>query len=203
MVNLCLNSFCDPSRPRIRYMSGGLKKLLGYTVVVLLVSVGYYVYVIAVHPPSIEQETFFSEIGEGIGETALWIFVFIYFRTALKLLIGKGSLARRLLPDYSLPEAATYVQRLLVYLDRTHVYFGIAAVALVLIHIAFMGLHVEILFFPAVLTLVLWQGLFGMFLSWRYSPRDLRKLSYYVHAQLVTGVGIGLFAYFGHLLVDD
>jgi hypothetical protein len=42
-----------------------------------------------------------------------------------------------------------------------------------------------------------------MFLSWRYSPRDLRKLSYYVHAQLVTGIGIGLFAYFGHLLVDD
>jgi hypothetical protein len=50
---------------------------------------------------------------------------------------------------------------------------------------------------------VLWQGLFGMFLAWRRTPRDLRKLSYFVHAQLVTGVAIGVFAYLGHLLIDD
>ena len=61
----------------------------------------------------------------------------------------------------------------------------------------------HILFFPAVLALVVWQGLFGLFLSWRYSPRELKKLAYLVHAQFLTGIMIGVFAYLGHLLIDD
>ena len=184
-------------------MSKGLKKLLGFSVLVLVVSCAYFAYVLAVHPPSPERETFLTEVGEGVGEFALWTFVIIYVRTLVKLLLGKGPLARRLLPNYTVPESPSYVQRLVLYLDRSHVYFGVAGVALVLLHISLIGLHAEILFFPAVLGLVLWQALFGMFLSWKFSPRELRKVSYVVHAQLITGVSIGLFAYFGHLLVGD
>lgn len=65
-----------------------------------------------------------------------------------------------------------------------------------------MGLHAEIWFFPAVLVLVLWQMSFGLILSWRGTPQDLKRWSYMVHAQLITGVAIGVFAFFGHLLVD-
>jgi hypothetical protein len=184
-------------------MSKGLKTFLAYSAAVLLLSVAYYGYVLSSHPPSPERETFLTEAGEGVGEVALWVFVFIYVRTAIKLIMGKGPLARRLLPDYSAPASASYLGYLVVYLDRTHIYFGAAAVALVLVHAAFMGLRTDILFFPIVLALVLWQGLFGMFLSWRRTPRDLRRWSYFVHAQLVTGVAIGVFAYFGHLLIDD
>ena len=184
-------------------MSKGLKTFLAYSVSVLLLSLAYYGYVLVSHPPSPQRETFLTEAGEGVGEVALWIFVFIYARTAIKLIMGKGPLARRLVPDYSAPASTSNLAYLLVYLDRTHIYFGAAAIALVLVHIALMGLRVDILFFPIVLALVLWQGLFGMFLAWRRTPRDLRKLSYFVHAQLVTGVAIGVFAYFGHLLIDD
>jgi hypothetical protein len=61
----------------------------------------------------------------------------------------------------------------------------------------------HILFFPALLGLVVWQGVFGMFLTLRYSPVELKKFSYLVHAQFVTGIAIGVFALFGHVLIDD
>ena len=92
---------------------------------------------------------------------------------------------------------------LLNFLNSTHVYVGIAAIAVILLHIAMVGLHADILFFPAVLALVLWQGVFGFFLTWRFSPQELKKASYGVHAQFFTGIMIGIFSVFGHLLLDD
>ncbi len=180
-----------------------IKGILIYTGVVLAVSIGYFIYVNSVYSPSPERETFLSEIGEGLGEIALWLLLFIYARTVLKLVIGNGGLARRILPDYSSPIDASYFKRLLSFLNRTHVYFGIAAVAIILLHIVLLGLPMNILFFPAVLILVIWQGLFGMFLSWKYSPKELRKFSYLVHAQFFTGIMIGIFAFFGHILIDN
>ena len=184
-------------------MSPYLKRLSAFTAGVLVVGIAYYLYVLSVHPPSPERETFISEIGEGIGEVALWVFVAIYVRTAVKLLLGKGPMARRLLPNYQAPAAASFLDRMVVWLDRTHVFLGIAAVVLVLLHIALLGLHPAIWFFPVVLALVLWQAVFGIFLSWRGSPRDLRKFAFGVHAQLATGVAISVFAYLGHLLIDE
>lgn len=178
------------------------KGILIYAAVVLLISVIYFVYAYTVYPPINEQEGLLSEIGEGFGEIGLWALLFIYTRTALKLLMGRGELAKRLLPDYSPPAAASLLQQLLCFLNRTHIYVGIATIAIILLHILMMGIPLQNLFFQAVLALVIWQGLFGMFLSWRYSPKELKKFAYLVHAQFVTGISLGLFAYFGHLLID-
>ncbi|MFA9421844.1 MAG: hypothetical protein ACERLB_16995 [Gammaproteobacteria bacterium] len=186
-------------------MQKSIKKIQGiliYTGVVLIVSIGYFAYAYFAYPPTPENETFLSEIGEGLGEIGLWALLFIYARTLLKLSLGKGAIAKRILPDYSPAATATPVQQLLGVLDRTHIYVGIATVAIILLHIALMGIPMNILFFPAVLILVIWQGLFGMFLSWRYSPAELKKFAYLVHAQFATGIMIGIFAYFGHLLID-
>ena len=180
-----------------------IKGILIYTGIVLIVSAGYFIYAYTTYPPTPERETFLSEIGEGFGEVGLWLLLFIYARTLLKLVIGKGRLAQRILPDYAPPAAASSFQWLLSILDKTHVYFGIATVAIILMHIGLMDMPMHILFFPAVLILVIWQGLFGMFLTWRFSPKQLRKFSYLVHAQFVTGIMIGIFAYFGHLLIDS
>jgi len=180
-----------------------IKGVLIYTAIVLFASVVYFIYVYNVYPPIEERETFLSEIGEGFGEAGLWALLFIYARTLLKMLMGKGALAKRILPDYSPPDAASILQRLLCFLNRTHVYVGIATVAIILLHIGLMGVPMEILFFQAVLVLVIWQGLFGLFLTWRYTPKELKKLSYLVHAQFVTGIMLGLFSYFGHLLIDS
>ena len=66
-----------------------------------------------------------------------------------------------------------------------------------------MGMPKHILYFPAVLGLVVWQGAFGLFISWRYTPKELKKFSYLVHAQLFTGILIGVFAYLGHVFIDS
>ncbi len=184
-------------------LSTGLKKVVGFTAVTMVLSIAYYLYARSLYPPTPERETFLTEVGEGIGEIALWGLIFIYARTAIKLLLGKGALAKRILPDYSLPVDAKPLQGLIRYLDRTHVYVGIATVVVSVLHIALMGLPMHILFFPAVLALVLWQGLFGMFITWRYTPKELKKLSYLVHAQLFTGIMMGIFAYLGHLFIDN
>ncbi|NKB63218.1 MAG: hypothetical protein GKR95_14230 [Gammaproteobacteria bacterium] len=184
-------------------MSKELKKILIFTLVTVVASLAYFMHARSLYPPTPERETFLSELGEGIGEIGLWLLIFIYARTALKLLLGKGAISRRLLPEYDSPINASYFQKLIRFLDRTHIYFGIGAVAIIILHIALMGIPMHILFFPAVLILVIWQGAFGLFISWRYTPGQMKRLSYLVHAQLFTGIMMGVFAYLGHVFIDN
>jgi hypothetical protein len=184
-------------------LSIGLKRILIFTAVVTVLSTSYYIYALVLYPPMEESETFLSEIGEGFGEIGLWLLLFIYFRTLIKLLLGKGAISKRILPEYSSQIDPRLYIKIIHFLDRTHIYFGISAVAIIILHIVLMGIPMHILFFPAVLILVIWQGLFGLFISWRYSPKELKKFSYLVHAQLFTGIMIGVFSYLGHALIDD
>ena len=182
-----------------------IRAILIYATIVFLSSLIYFIYAFSVHPIPEERETFLTEIGETFGKIGLGLLSFIYFRTFMKLVLGQGKLAQRLLPDYHSPIHSSVLNRLLTWMNRTHVYFGIAAVAVILLHISLMDFsrYSHILFFPALLTLVIWQGLFGLFLTWRYSPAELKKFSHVVHAQFVTGIAIGIFAFFGHILIDD
>ena len=181
----------------------GIKKVVIFAVTVFVISLVYYIYAFTVYPPIPENETFWTEVGEGFGEVGLYGLLFIYARTLLKIILGKGAIAHRLLPDYSPKLSIPLFNKVLGFLNRTHVYVGITTVAIILLHIGMMGIPMRILFFPAVLALVIWQGMFGLFLSWRYTPSQLKKFSYLVHAQLITGIMIGVFALFGHMLIDD
>ena len=181
----------------------GMRGVLIYTAAVFAISVIYFIYAYSVYPAIPERETFLSEIGEEFGNIGLFGLLLIYGRSVLKIVLGKGRIAQRLLPDYSPQLQISLFNRLLSLLNRTHVYVGIATVAIILLHIGLMGIPMRILFFPAVLLLVIWQAMFGLFLSWRYSPSELKKFSLLVHAQFLTGIMIGTFAWFGHLLIDD
>tara|TARA_R110002073_G_scaffold182330_1_gene340616 strand:+ start:455 stop:1024 length:570 start_codon:yes stop_codon:yes gene_type:complete len=182
-----------------------IKGILIYASVLFVISTVYFLYAYSVYPVVEERETFLTELGEGFGKIGLGALLFIYFRTVLKLVLGKGKMAQRLLPDYIPPVNSSGLNQLLGFLNRTHVYVGIATVAIILLHISMMGItrYTHILFFPALLILVVWQGLFGLFLTWRYTPEELKKFSHLVHAQFVTGIAIGIFALFGHLLIED
>ncbi len=98
-----------------------------------------------------------------MGEAGLWLLVFIYGRTLMKILLGKGHIARRLLPEYTPQVNMPVLHQWLGWLNRTHVYFGITAVVIIVMHIILMGIPMQILFFPAVLALVIWQGYFWVF----------------------------------------
>lgn len=179
------------------------KHLLLFTGSVFLISLGYFLSIYPNRPEDPEHETFLHEMGEVFGTLGVWALVIIYGRTLVKLTVGQGGLAQRLVPDEYDVSAIPPFKTFLNFLNSTHVYVGTAAIAVILLHIAMVGLHADILFFPAVLALVLWQGVFGFFLTWRFSPQELKKASYVVHAQFVTGIMIGIFSVFGHLLLDD
>ena len=157
-----------------------IKGILIYAAVLFVLSAVYFVYAYMAYPVVEERETFLTELGEVFGEIGLAALLFIYFRTVLKLVLGKGKMAQRLLPDYMPPVNSSALNQLLVFLNRTHVYVGLATVAVILLHIGMMGIsrYSHILFFPALLVLVVWQGLFGLFLTWRYMPEELKKFSH-------------------------
>jgi len=180
-----------------------LKNLLLFTASVFLLSLGYFLAIYPNRPEDPEHETFLRDLGEVFGTFGIWALAIIYGRTLLKLAFGQGGFVQRLVQDEYAVSTIPPFKTLLKFLNRTHVYVGIAAIAVILLHIAMVGLHADILFFPAVLALVLWQGVFGFFLTWRFSPQDLKKASYGVHAQFLTGIMIGIFSAFGHLLLDD
>lgn len=184
-------------------LSQYFKRVIYFAVVVFSASLLYFIYVSVRYPRLPEQETVLTEIGEVFGNLGLFLLAFIYARTLLKLLLGKGRLAQRLLPDYRPHLTLPPLNAILALLNKTHVYLGITTIAVLLLHIALMGIPMHILFFPAVVILLIWQGLFGLFLNWRFTPQQLKKLSYLVHAQFVTGIMLGIFAGFGHLLIDD
>ncbi len=167
-----------------------------------MASLAYFLYLFIGHPPGPEKETILTGIGEVFGSIGSWLFIIIYGRTLLKLSIGKGSISQRVIPEFAYAQAQPILKRFIIFLNRTHSLVGTLAVAVIILHVAMVGLNAKILFFPLVLALVLWQGLFGLFIIWRHGSKKLRKFSYLVHAQLVTGFMIGIFALFGHLLVE-
>jgi len=179
-----------------------LKSFAIYSIGVTVVSIAYYAYAYLVYPPIAEKETWVSEVGEEFGEVALLGLVLIYGRTAIKLLLSKEIVFNHIFARPLISGVTGLFEAVLRILNRTHIYVGFATVTLILLHIAMSGIPMEILFFPIVLVLIIWQGVFGMFLAWKYSPSELKKVSYLVHAQLATGVMIGVFSYFGHLLID-
>ena len=75
-------------------LSRGLKRILSFTAIVFVISLVYFIYAYLAYPKVPERETFLTEMGEGFGEIGLWLLLFIYGRTLLKILIGKGNKKR-------------------------------------------------------------------------------------------------------------
>jgi len=186
-------------------MSKDLKQLLWFSLALLILSAAYFVYAYTLHPPSEHRETFLNEVGEVIGEIALWGMYIIYGRTLLKLLLGKGALAKRLIPNYQAPEFTSVADKGMRWLDKTHIHVGVLTVVITVLHIALMGWDslISNLFFVAMFALIIWQTLFGFIIRIKISPREVKKFSYSVHAQLFTGVMIAVFGWLGHALIGD
>ena len=176
-------------------------KLLIFTLCIFGIALAYYLGAESFYT-SETPETFLTEIGEEFGEVALWLLIFIYARTLLKLFVGQGHFAQRLVPESFEGVTRSLLQTILIPLNKTHAYVGIATLVFIFLHVALVGWHFEIVLFQVVLLLLVWQGLFGFFLRWRFSPRQLKQFSYLVHAQFLTGIMIGIFSYVGHWMVD-
>ncbi|MDA8160498.1 MAG: hypothetical protein M0T76_07240 [Desulfobacteraceae bacterium] len=150
--------------------------------------------VIGIHGPR-------KELAEDFGLTGLAAMILIYGRSLLKLLLNEGALLQRLVPQERYEASRSRLRQALIWLNRSHRYVGAAAVAIFPCHALLMGTARWNPFLVLVLALIAWQGAFGFMLTLRFPPAQLKRYSYLVHAQLFTGVMIGVFAGFGHLLV--
>ena len=143
-----------------------------------------------------------SALGEGLGPVGLFLLVFIYARTAFKLLVRKESFWARLAPfniDYGKIKTAS--GKILFYLNKSHPYLGVASIAVVYSHCYLISRFYNLLPLRIVLALLAWQGVWGLVLKTRTAPAFLKKRGHLFHSQWITGLLILIFAGLGHYLL--
>jgi hypothetical protein len=173
--------------------------IIPFTIGLTIVSSLYFVYLYHGHKPPDETETFLKELGDGLGSVGLYAMGVIYARSVLKLLINEGTMLQRFIPVYQ-DLSISLSRRLLTLLNRYHKHVGAAAVGLLTGHALLVGVAKWNPFLILLLVIIIWQGGFGIFLVTRFPVASLKRYSYVVHSQLFSGVMIGVFAAFGHLL---
>jgi len=127
--------------------------------------------------------------------------VIIYGRSVLKLIINDRNFLQRIIPYGYFDFSLSISRKLLSFLNRSHKHVGATAIVLMAGHALLMGAVRWNPFLILVLLLLAWQGFFGLFLVIRVPINPLKRYGYLAHAQLFTGVMVGVFAIFGHLLV--
>lgn len=143
-----------------------------------------------------------SRLGGWIGRTGLTLFIVIYGRSALKRLLRVEApwqgLARLGLDPAKIKAGATQALSLL---NRTHPYVGAATVSLIFLHCYAISGFYNLLPLRIVLVLLAWQGLLGLALKAPWTPASLKRKTMLLHAQLITGGLLLIFAGTGHYLM--
>ena len=156
---------------------------------VLLCAAAYILYVyLQGQGYAIGDDRFIRNFGEWLGLAGLSLLVLVYARTAFKLLVRKDSFWKRLKPfniDYA--RIKTVSGKILFYLNKSHPYFGVSAIALVYLHCYFISRFYNLLPLRLVLALLVWQGFCGLVLKTRIAPAFLKKRGHLFHSQLITG----------------
>ena len=177
--------------------------LIVFAVMVLLCAAAYILYVyLQGQGYIIGDDGFIRNFGEGLGPAGLSMLALVYARTAFKLLVRKDSFWKRLEPfniDYARIKTAS--GKILFYLNQSHPYFGVSAIALVYLHCYFISRFYNLLPLRFVLALLAWQGVWGLVLKTRIAPAFLKKRVHLFHSQLITGALILVFAGLGHFLL--
>jgi hypothetical protein len=179
--------------------------LIVFTGVVLLCAAAYILYAyLQGQGYAVGDDRFIRNLGRWLGPAGLSLLVLVYARTAFKLLVRKDSFWKRLEPfniDYAGIKTAS--GKILFYLNKSHPYFGVSAIALVYLHCYFISRFYNLLPLRLVLALLAWQGVWGLVLKTRIAPAFLKRRGHLFHSQLITGALILLFALLGHFLLED
>jgi hypothetical protein len=177
--------------------------LVAFTGTVLLCAAAYILYVyLQGQGDAVGDDRFVRHFGRQLGPAGLSLLALVYARTAFKLLVRRDSFWKRLEPfniDYAAIKTAS--GKILYYLNKSHPYFGVAAIALVYFHCYFISDFYNLVPLRLVLALLAWQGIWGLVLKTRVAPAFLKKRVHLFHSQLITGALILVFAVLGHYLL--
>jgi|GEM_PF-2948204 len=175
--------------------------LVPFSIMVVGISTLLFFYLYLGRVPGPEIHGLRKEIAESLGTAGVWALAIIYGRSLLKLIHNEGTLMQRIIPDEHYEFSQATSRKLLTFLNKTHKHVGATTVVLIFSHALLNGTIRWNPFLTAILCLVAWQGIFGLFLVVRFPVKTLKHYGRLVHAQLFTGVMIGVFAAFGHLLI--
>ncbi len=181
-----------------------IKRLFLFALVLTLFCGGYVL--LAPGQTAVPHESWRHELGEVLGSVAIWLLVILYGRTLLKIFLRQPALLERVQPRRVSTQAMAMGQRLLPFLNTTHPYAGTLAALLIAGHAFLAGIPRANPLLLGALLLVFWQFSWGLFLISRHpaiSGGTMRIFNYRAHAQLYTGIAIGICAFFGHLLLKD
>ena len=185
-----------------------MRKHILKIIFILLVTLSSLAYVIFIQLKGgvsyIESESNLSELGEFLGSLGYFFLILVYTRTALKLIVVKKYFWQKLEPleiDYS--QLKSFLEKLLYFFNKAHAYFGTLTIVAIFMHCYLTSSFLDNLLLRLVLVLLAWQGIFGAFMQFKYTPASLKRKSYLFHAQLITGLLILILAGFGHLLMGD
>jgi hypothetical protein len=140
-------------------------------------------------------------LGDGLGLISVILMLFIYFRSVFKIIVNTGGIWSRLGPVISEETTRPIMKKILGILNRVHPYAGVLAIVVVYLHCAFISDFMKNILLWALLALLLWQGVFGFFLTFKYTPMSLKKKSFLLHAQIVSGFLILILAGLGHFIL--
>ncbi|MBU0486164.1 MAG: hypothetical protein KKB30_16790 [Proteobacteria bacterium] len=175
--------------------------LIPFSILVVGISSLLFLYLYLGKEPTVEIHGFRKEVAEIFGMAGFCALALIYGRSILKLILNEGTFLQRIIPDDHYDRSLSASRKLLAFLNRTHKHVGATAIVIMATHALLMGPARWNPFLISVLCLLAWQGIFGIFLVVRFPINTLKKHGRMAHAQLYTGVMIGVFAAFGHLLV--
>jgi hypothetical protein len=138
-------------------------------------------------------------MGRWLGWTGLTLLGVTYGRTGLRHLLRAQAPWRRLAALALDPaQGRARAAQLLSLLNRSHPYIGAASVSLIYFHCYAISNFSKFLPLRVVLALLAWQAFLGLVLKAPWTPGLIKRKALLLHAQLITGAMLLLFAGFGH-----
>ena len=160
----------------------------------------FYVYQIG-GPSNIAKNSLLNEFGKFMGVVGFFSLVVVYGRSVLKIMIARDYFWKKLSASgIDSLKVKNLFGKLLVFLTRTHAYFGTLAISTIFLHCYFTYSLRDNVLLISILFLMLFEGITGIILQFWNSPK-IKIKSYLMHSQLFVGFLILFLALFGHALL--
>lgn len=186
-----------------------IKKNLGlivFTFLVIVFSLGYVQYVL-LHGglDYVKNRSLLGQFGKSLGTFGFFALAIVYLRSALKIMLRHDEFWERLKPlgvDEFL-DLKKWSVKIFIILNKTHAYFGVVAIVSIFLHCYLTGSYRDNFLLQVVLGLMLFEGISGFIMRFKYSPVELKKNALLIHRQFVVAILLLVFGAFGHLLLGD
>lgn len=177
--------------------------LIVFTIITLIFSLGYVEYIsLRGGLEYVKTRTALGKFGNTLGVIGFFALTLAYARSVLKIIVRTDTFWKRLEPlhpeQFEVKKIST---KILIFLNKTHSYLGVLAIALIFMHCYLTGSYLDNLLLQIVLVLLAVEGISGFVLKLKYTTTELRQKSFLIHHQFLIGIMLVILAILGHLIL--